>query len=154
MLPSLRWLCAIATLLLAALLVVAGPLPSYDPSVTSLTEGNFTRSVDNGAWLIEFYSPHCGHCKRFAPTFHDLADDNRHLEDSSNFHIARVNCIAQGDLCTRHNIDAYPSLELFREGRWIESYIGDRSYEDLDAYIQARAADNRKLMDVFGGSHH
>lgn len=154
MLASTRWICALLPLLIATLIVVAGPLPSYDPAVQSLTERNFTSATDTGMWFIEFFSPHCGHCKRLAPTFHDIADDNRHLEDSSNFHIARVNCIAQGDLCARQNIDGYPSLELFSDGRWTESYEGGRSYEELNAYIQAKAADNRKLMALFGGAHH
>lgn len=154
MLLSLRWLCAIATLLVASSFVAAGPLPAYDPAVQSLTEGNFTSSTDHGMWFIEFFSPYCGHCKRFAPTFHDLAVDNRHLEDSSDFHIARVNCIAQGDLCVRQNIDGYPSLELFQDGKWFESYEGGRSYEEVDAYVQARAADHRKLMAILGTNSH
>lgn len=142
-----RWLVAVATLLLSvAVAVFASPLPNYDPSVQSLTAGNFTSSIANGMWLIEFYSPYCGHCKKFAPTFSDLAESDRHLEDSSNFHIARVNCIAQGDLCVKEDIHGYPSLWLYREGRYTESYEGDRGYDEVDAYIQARAADNRKLI--------
>ena len=133
-------------LLAVAASVMAVALPAYDPAVQSLTESNFTSSTDKGMWLVEFYSPYCGHCKRFAPTFHDLAESNRHLEDSSDFHIARVNCIAQGDLCTRQNIQGYPSLELYRDGTWFESYDGGRAYEEVDAYIQARAADHRKFI--------
>ncbi|SJX61100.1 uncharacterized protein SRS1_12321 [Sporisorium reilianum f. sp. reilianum] len=149
-----RWVCAIVALLATAACVMAGPLPAFDPAVQSLTASNFTSCTDNGMWFVEFYSPYCGHCKRLAPTFHDIAESNRHLEDSSNFHIARVNCIAQADLCERQNIDGYPSLELFRDGTWFESYTGGRRYEELDAYIQARAADHRKLMAVFGSARN
>ncbi len=144
---SIRWLLTIATLLLAiATSALAGPLPAFDPAVQALTAGNFSTATDDGMWFVEFYSPYCGHCKRLAPTFHDIAESNRHLEDSSNFHIARVNCIAQGDLCAQQNIDGYPSMELFRDGAWFESYPGERTFDELDAYIQARAADNRKLI--------
>lgn len=143
-----RWLYGVMTLLIAAVTVMSKPLPAYDPAVQALTAGNFTSATENGMWLVEFYSPYCPHCRRIAPTLRDLAESSRHLEDSSNFHIARVNCIAQGDLCTRQNIVGYPSLELFRDGVWFESYDGDRSYDDLDAYVQARAADNRKLMSL------
>lgn len=150
----MRWICAIMALLVAATCILAGPLPSFDPAIQSLTASNFTSSTDNGMWFVEFFSPFCGHCKKFAPTFHDIAESNRHLEDSSNFHIARVNCIAQGDLCERQNIEGYPSLELYRDGTWVDSYTGGRDYEELDAYIQARAADHRKLMAVFGSNRH
>ncbi|SNX82395.1 uncharacterized protein MEPE_01101 [Melanopsichium pennsylvanicum] len=143
-----RWSCAVLTLLVAAASVLSGPLPNFDAAITSLTGGNFTSATETGMWFVEFYSPYCGHCKRFAPIFHDLAESNNHLQDSSEFHIARVNCIAQDDLCVRQNIDAYPSLELFRDGAWFESYTGMRTYDDLDAYVNARAADNRKLISV------
>ncbi|SPO22681.1 uncharacterized protein UTRI_01359 [Ustilago trichophora] len=148
------------SLLIAAASVMAGPLPSFDPAIQALTAGNFTSATEAGMWFIEFYSPYCGHCKKFAPTYHDLAESNKHLEDSSDFHLARVNCIAQSDLCERQNIAAYPSLELFRDGAWFESYMGERSYEELDAYVQARAADNRKLIAIThqfagrSGRHH
>lgn len=150
MTPTIRWLLVIFSLLIAAVTVISGPLPAYDDAVQSLTAGNFTSATENGMWLVEFYSPYCGHCKKFAPTLHDLAESSKHFQDSSNFHIARVNCIAQGDLCVRQNIDAYPSLELFRDGTWFESYAGGRSYEELEAFIRARAADNRKWMSMLG----
>ncbi|CDR99333.1 hypothetical protein [Sporisorium scitamineum] len=148
----MRWICAVTALLVVATGVMAGPLPTFDPAVQSLTASNFTSSTDKGMWLVEFYSPWCKYCKHFAPTFHDIAESNRHLEDSSDFHIARVNCIAQNDLCQRQNIDAYPSIELYRDGTWFETYEGGRGYNELDAYIQARAADHRKLMAVFGST--
>ncbi|GAC72757.1 thioredoxin/protein disulfide isomerase [Moesziomyces antarcticus T-34] len=143
----IRWLGALLALLATlAAVSLAGPMPAFDPAVLSLTEGNFTSCTDRGMWLVEFFSPYCPHCKRLAPTWRDLADAERHLQDSSDFHMARVNCIAQGDLCSRNNILGYPSIELFRDGTWAETYEGDRSFDDLDAYIQARAADNRKLI--------
>lgn len=148
MLSSTQWLCAIMALLLVATSAVAGAIPAFDPVVPSLTDANFTTATDVGMWFVEFYSPYCGHCKRFAPVLHDLAESNKHLEDSSEFHIARVNCVAQADLCTRENVAAYPSLELFRDGVWLESFEGDRSYNVLDSYIQARAADQRKLLSL------
>lgn len=145
------------TLLVAAATVaIAGTLPAipdFDPVVPSLTDGNFTTAISRDMWFIEFYSPYCGHCKRFAPVLHDLAESNFHLRDSSNFNIARVNCIAQGDLCMRENIAAYPALQLYRGGKYLEAYDGDRSYEELDAYIQARAADHRKLMSLSFSAH-
>lgn len=46
--------------------------------------------------LIEFFSPYCHHCQKFAPTWGALAEMHGHLADSHNFHLARVNCVAQG----------------------------------------------------------
>lgn len=35
-------------------------------------------------------------CKKFAPVWEDLTEMNEHLQDSSEFYMARVDCIAQG----------------------------------------------------------
>jgi hypothetical protein len=37
-----------------------------------------------------------GHCRAFAPTWTKLARDKQHLERLAGFHMAQVNCLAQG----------------------------------------------------------
>ncbi|PWZ01080.1 thioredoxin-like protein [Testicularia cyperi] len=152
MLSRIALLAAAVLSVLAALTASALPISAFDPALTSLTSGNFTSSVGTGMWMVEFYSPYCVHCKRFAPTWKDLVESDRHLEDSSDFHFARVNCIAQGDLCNKQNINAYPSIELYRDGNWVESCTVDRDFASLDAYVQARAADNRKIIALATGT--
>lgn len=47
--------------------------------------------------FVEFFSPYCPHCKAFMPTWSLLKEmHGEHLADSSNFHFARVDCVAQG----------------------------------------------------------
>lgn len=36
--------------------------------------------------------------------------------------MGQVDCIAQGDLCIRLNVDYYPQIKLFEDGKFIESY--------------------------------
>ncbi|KAN0065747.1 hypothetical protein ACQY0O_000877 [Thecaphora frezii] len=115
-----------------------------NPSLNSLTTGNFTSSIAHGMWLVEFYSPYCQHCKKFAPTWQDIAEYEEHLADSSDFHFARVNCITQGDLCGEQAITGYPSVNLFADGKRFEEYEGDRDFDSLQTYVEARAADWRR----------
>lgn len=41
------------------------------------------------------------HCRAFAPTWTKLARDKQHLERLAGFHMAQVNCLAQGGGLTR-----------------------------------------------------
>ncbi|PWN47155.1 thioredoxin-like protein, partial [Violaceomyces palustris] len=114
-----------------------------NPNLKHLTESNFDASIKNGMWLIELYSPYCGHCKHFAPLWQDLAEYNEHLEDSSDFHMARINCISQGDLCQKLKVEGYPSLFLFSQGSFVEKYEEEREWQPMLTYIEMRAADYR-----------
>ncbi|KAK1920867.1 thioredoxin-like protein [Papiliotrema laurentii] len=119
-----------------ALQTTAAPSPHDDFELRQLTEDNFKASIGQGLWLVEHYSPRCAHCRAFAPTWTQLARDKQHLERLSGFHMAQVNCLAQGDLCNANGIKFYPQLMLYSDGKLVEpSYAGDRSYDDLSNYI-------------------
>ena len=45
--------------------------------VIVLTEETFDKSLQNISkpWFVKIYAPWCGHCKRLAPTWDDLASE-------------------------------------------------------------------------------
>ncbi|EPQ31607.1 uncharacterized protein PFL1_00940 [Pseudozyma flocculosa PF-1] len=114
-----------------------------NPNLASLTSSNFTSTLSKGMWLVEFYSPYCKHCKKFAPVWQDLAEYEEHLADSHDFRFTRVNCITQGDLCGEQQIPGFPSIFLWADGVRFEEYEGERDFDAMLAYVEARAADWR-----------
>jgi protein disulfide-isomerase A6 len=51
------------------ILVAVNGFYEGDSKVTTLTEANFEELVlkSDKLWLVEFYAPWCGHCKKLAP---------------------------------------------------------------------------------------
>ncbi|PWN38438.1 thioredoxin-domain-containing protein [Meira miltonrushii] len=116
---------------------------------TNLISTNFDKTIAKGMWLVEFFSPYCGHCKKFAPTWSLLVGMNEHLADSSDFHFGRVDCIAQGDLCTSNNIQGYPTVRLILDGKKVEEFEGERTYEALSTFILTHAKEHKSQIAGF-----
>ncbi|KAK4688153.1 protein disulfide-isomerase, partial [Tremellales sp. Uapishka_1] len=110
-----------------------------DFPLRQLTEDTFRASTAQGLWLVEHFSPKCAHCRQFAPTWTKLARDKQHLERLAGFHMAQVNCLAQGDLCNSNGIKFYPQLVLYSNGTPLPAYTGDRVYDDLSAWIDEQS---------------
>lgn len=92
---------------------------------------------------MEHFSPYCGHCKSFAPTWAQLAGDTASTPDPG-IQLAQVNCVVHGDLCTANKISGYPQLNLYRNGEFVETYKKARDYDLLLAYINKHSEPTSK----------
>ncbi|WWC59892.1 protein disulfide-isomerase domain [Kwoniella dejecticola CBS 10117] len=128
-----------------ALTGVSAASSNDDVDLRQLTDDNFKQETSRGIWLVEHYSPKCSHCRAFAPTWAQMAKDKQHLERLSGFHMAQVNCLAQGDLCNTNGIKFYPQLMVYEDGQPKPHYTGDRSYGDLEKFINERVEEYTQL---------
>ncbi|KZT63979.1 thioredoxin-like protein [Daedalea quercina L-15889] len=131
-LPS-SLLAASFTLAIAAL-----PVSSDEVELLVLTPDNFEQTVAHGVWFIEHFSPYCGHCRNFLPTWEQLVKENANMSDPG-IHLAQVNCAVHGDLCRDHGVDGYPQMNLYRDGKFVETYRQSRAYDLLTSYLSAHA---------------
>ncbi|KAH9813546.1 thioredoxin-like protein [Melampsora americana] len=116
----------------------AAPSPPELHAGIQLSESNFDQSIKNGLWLIEHYSPFCVHCKHFAPTWVKLCEAVKPFE-TRGLHMAQVDCIAQGDLCVKNNVEFYPQMKLYTDGVFLETYEGSKKLGDLTAYLDKQS---------------
>jgi len=62
---------------------------------TEFTPDNFKSTIASGIWFIEHFSPYCGHCRQFAPTWEELVKYNDE-QTSNGIELAQVNCAVHG----------------------------------------------------------
>lgn len=76
----------------------------------------------------------CGHCKKLAPTYAELADSFKSV--ASKVNIASVDGDAHKDLSSRFGIGGFPTIKFF-DGKSPEpqDYNGGRDLESLQAFI-------------------
>ncbi|XP_077403959.1 protein disulfide-isomerase A3-like isoform X3 [Vanacampus margaritifer] len=87
-------------------------------------------ATEHDTMLVKFYAPWCGHCKKLAPEFEKAASKLK-----GTVQLAKVDCTAQVDTCSRFGVTGYPALKIFRNGRDSASYDGPRSAEGIFEYM-------------------
>ncbi|KAI0666173.1 thioredoxin-domain-containing protein [Trametes maxima] len=116
----------------------AAPVESAETELLVLTPDNFESTISEGVWFVEHFSPYCGHCRNFAPTWKQLVEQTESKPDPG-IHLAQVNCAVNGDLCRKNGIDGYPQMNLYRNGKYVETFKKSRTIEILTAYLDAHA---------------
>ncbi|TFY63356.1 hypothetical protein EVG20_g6352 [Dentipellis fragilis] len=123
------------SLLIASLTLAGLALPVQSESLV-LTPDNFKDTIAHGYWFIEHFSPYCGHCRDFAPTWNKLVDDYA----PTQVHLAQVNCAVNGDLCSENGVQGYPHMNIYHDGKYLDQFKGIRSREHLDEFLAKHAS--------------
>ena len=115
--------------------------------VIQLKKDIFEKEVVNSddLWLILFYAPWCGHCKKFHPEFEKVAKKTKGV-----FKIGAVNCEEEKDLAKKYKIDGYPTVLFFGDNKKkTEEYEGDRKAEKVIDFLfeKKKIIDDKKLKE-------
>lgn len=120
----------------AALLSASCLVEAKKSNVLDLTTSKaFDAAIGKGQGaLVEFFAPWCGHCKKLAPTFEELADAFASKKDKVI--IAKVDADNNRALGKAHGVQGFPTLKWFpphsTEG---ETYTGIRDLKALTGYV-------------------
>jgi protein disulfide-isomerase-like protein len=108
----------------------------FNPSgeVISLTSETFESFVAQAPTFVKFFAPWCGHCKKLAPVWIQVARRMQH-----KLNIAEVNCDEFKSLCAKQGVTGYPMLFYYSHGAKTE-YSGSRKYEPLVAFADKAAS--------------
>jgi len=111
------------------------------PAVVVLDKDNFEEKTKTGVVFVKFFAPWCGHCKRLAPTWEDLA---KKYKDNAGVTIGHVDCTAAENanraLCDANGVNGFPTLNIYKDGEKAEEYSGKRDLESLSAFVEKHLA--------------
>lgn len=109
-------------------------------SAVNLNDDNFVGQVSGSPHFVMFFAPWCGHCKRLAPTWEELAGKmNKDVEKEVT--IAKVDCTEATALCSAQDVTGYPTLKFFKNGAEKDDgvkYRGNRDLASLEKFINEK----------------
>ncbi|CAL9736419.1 protein disulfide-isomerase [Monosporozyma servazzii] len=86
--------------------------------------------------LVKYYAPWCGHCKRLAPTYEELADAYN-FDKSAKDKVVIAEVDATANDISSVDIEGFPTIVLYPAGKDNEpiTYQGDRSLQSFFEFI-------------------
>ncbi|KAJ3363574.1 Protein disulfide-isomerase-like 2-2 [Allomyces javanicus] len=88
----------------------------------SLTTSTFDDKIRSGTWYVPQEvagdAPWSPHCEKLAPKYEELATMAISWRDEGDFYVARVNCVANEQLCDLAKLGGFPSA--YNKGQQIE----------------------------------
>jgi len=113
------------------------PPLAKEGSVQKIVGKNFMELVSKSEKpaFVKFYAPWCGHCKKLAPIWEELAAKKiagvtiGHFDATANDYV---------DIQTQGMVQGYPTLLYYSPGKAPEAYSGARELDALAAFVQSK----------------
>uniref|UniRef100_A0A8R1Y528 Protein disulfide-isomerase n=1 Tax=Onchocerca volvulus TaxID=6282 RepID=A0A8R1Y528_ONCVO len=103
-----------------------------DDGIFILNEGNFMSFLQqNPTTLVKFYAPWCGHCKALAPEYAKAAKKLK-------VPLAKVDATIETNLAKTYNIEGFPTLKFWQNGKDPVDYDGGRESDEIVKWISEK----------------
>lgn len=126
----------ILSLLAATVLGDEIEVPPSD--VFDLSADTFKSHVDSHSLVLaEFFAPWCGHCKNLKPEYEKAASEIKNISDDIT--LAKIDCTENREFCAEQEIQGFPTLYIYEDGKRTGQYEGARKANDIKNFLVRRS---------------
>ncbi|KAF5098243.1 hypothetical protein D0Z03_001250 [Geotrichum reessii] len=88
--------------------------------------------------LVEIYASWCGHCKRLAPVWEQLADAYTPAKGDKKVQIVKIDGDINRKVSKQYGVNGFPTLKLFQPDGTIEDVNVGRDLDSLSQFIKEK----------------
>nr|XP_046227169.1 protein disulfide-isomerase TMX3 isoform X2 [Scatophagus argus] len=82
----------------------------------------------NDIWLVDFYAPWCGYCKKLEPIWHEVGAELK--RSGSPVRVGKMDATAYSGMASEFGVRGYPTIKLLK-GDLAYNYKGPRTKDDI-----------------------
>ncbi|XP_056869434.1 protein disulfide-isomerase TMX3-like isoform X2 [Takifugu flavidus] len=112
----------------AALAVVASFLTSAVFAFVEDLDDTFKDKRVNDIWLVDFYAPWCGYCKKLEPIWNEVGLELK--ISGSPVRVGKMDATAYSGMSSEFGVRGYPTIKLLK-GDLAYNYKGPRTKDDI-----------------------
>ncbi len=98
--------------------------------VLHFTDANFSKEIEKGIVLVDFFAMWCAPCRRLTPILEQVAEAFK-----DKVKIGKVDIDQEQKTASQFQVSSVPTLILFKDGKEIDRILGLRNFEDLKHFI-------------------
>ncbi len=99
--------------------------------VTELNETTFDKFIeDNKIAIVDCWAPWCGPCRRMGPIIDEVAE-----ELAGKVGVAKLNTDENQGIAVRFQINAIPTLLVFKDNVLVQALVGLRPKESIIEFV-------------------
>ncbi|XP_058483933.1 protein disulfide-isomerase TMX3-like [Solea solea] len=108
--------------------VIAAFLSSAVLAFVEDLDDTFKETRVNDIWLVDFYAPWCGYCKKLEPVWHDVGMELK--SSGSPVRVGKMDATAYSGMASEFGVRGYPTIKLLK-GDLAYNYKGPRTKDDI-----------------------
>ncbi|XP_033613279.1 protein disulfide-isomerase TMX3 [Fukomys damarensis] len=89
---------------------------------------SFKENRKDDIWLVDFYAPWCGHCKKLEPVWNEVGLEMKII--GSPVKVGKMNATSYSSIASEFGVRGYPTIKLLK-GDLAYNYRGPRTKDDI-----------------------